>query len=768
MKIAVNNFKAVIDKISPRLLPTENAQIASSTKHDSGDLEPLLADIAATNQTTKTGTLKTIYGFDRGSGGNLKWLHWTSTDSVHPDGEAGRVEVAEGFNVGDTKKRYYFTGTDVPRETTTDLATNGGTNYPMVHYKLGTPNPITKPTAVESEPTNYLTVSDGSDLTGWELSPQETTTYTSTVAIANISGINYFQFKAVGIPDGVVGPFANIDIGSNVGQFVGLKFNFLLRNDNDIFGAFVGTNPSATSGKGVVVRIDRTATNTLRIRVGQPFGYGYLALTATTDVTTSAFTLTSDVTATFYLNRSQYPNKWTLSLEQGTTVVNYSGTLANNITYPTGYIGFSGVQTSGSKEFNIRNIEFASSASEDADATEYVVTWISTKDGLDEESGPSPPSGLVFMSPGGSITISNIADPTSTQITEYNITKKYLYRAVTGSAGTVRQFVDEISLGTTTYTDNTETSDLEPTFLESDNWELPPTNGRYITALPNGIMLIASGRDICPSVQYKPHTYPLDYRLAVDGDVVGIAHLTSTSYRPNEATAIVLTTTGAYILTGSASDSLVLSKIAGAYGCASPKSVCVSRQYGVTYSSPDGLITITSQGAVNLTEKFITRKQWQTDYKYNEIIGTWHNELFIGFFGSGDGFIFDPRSDTGISKFTYDARHIFLDQERDELFFIDSTGSVREWEGSTAPLTYTWKSKLFKLPYPTFFEYAQVDGYPVTLKLYNNGTLYFTKSVTDEKEFVLPPEVCSNFEFQLEGSSTVRSVQFSDEVMELE
>lgn len=100
------------------------------------------------------------------------------------------------------------------------------------------------------------------------------------------------------------------------------------------------------------------------------------------------------------------------------------------------------------------------------------------------------------------------------------------------------------------------------------------------------------------------------------------------------------------------------------------------------------------------------------------------------------------------------------------------TRQIVSWDTFMLPRAYTWRSKLFQLPKPISFNCCQIkalDFGDVTIKFYANKTLFFTKRVTSEQEFVIPSQdpPALNFEFEVSGTSPVTQVEIAEEMSEL-
>lgn len=143
-------------------------------------------------------------------------------------------------------------------------------------------------------------------------------------------------------------------------------------------------------------------------------------------------------------------------------------------------------------------------------------------------------------------------------------------------------------------------------------------------------------------------------------------------------------------------------------------------------------------------------------------------------------YIFDPK-DGGIgltqldvsdaSGFTNNFTAAYADPKTDVLYFIMSPNQLASWDTGTNQLQYRWKSKVYMMPYPTSLEAAEVRasdfGAGLTLKLYGDGTQFFSKNVTSDGEFVVAPAVPKEVQIELTGTATVKVVEASNDMEEL-
>ncbi len=144
-------------------------------------------------------------------------------------------------------------------------------------------------------------------------------------------------------------------------------------------------------------------------------------------------------------------------------------------------------------------------------------------------------------------------------------------------------------------------------------------------------------------------------------------------------------------------------------------------------------------------------------------------------------YLFDPKDIgngliqidiSGVSGFSNNFTAAFSDPLTDVLYFVHSPDKLASWNTSVTNLQFTWKSKVYELPYATVMEAAEVrardfDG-TVTFTLYNaNGTVIYTKSVSSEGEFVVAPGVTQNIQMEVIGTSRIRDLIISNDMSEL-
>ena len=382
----------------------------------------------------------------------------------------------------------------------------------------------------------------------------------------------------------------------------------------------------------------------------------------------------------------------------------------------------------------------------------YAWTWVNKEAGFEFESAPSPASPTVEVRVEQSVELSGREVIPS----GYTVTHWRLYRAVSG----IFLFVTELPVSQTFFTDSILAENLGEE-LPSLTWLAPPASLIGLTNLPNGIMAGFTGRDVYFCDPYHPHAWPVQYMQSLDFPVVGLGRM--------DTTLAVLTTGTPYFIQGSSPDAMVVVKSDLEQSCASKRSI-VSTNNSVIYASPDGLVMLSSQGSKILTENMFSRAQWQTSFGPTSIHAYQHDMKYVAFYNNGatsGGFIFDLTSGQFIYHSIY-ATAGYNDLRADKLYTAFSDRTVKIWQDGAA-LSYIWKSKKFTMPQVMGFSCAQVEAeaYPVTAKIYSDGTLVHTETVTSRTPFRLPATPGRDWEFQLEGNTEVFAVTIAQSMQEL-
>ena len=393
-----------------------------------------------------------------------------------------------------------------------------------------------------------------------------------------------------------------------------------------------------------------------------------------------------------------------------------------------------------------------------AETRVYVYTYVTE---YGEEGPPSLPSVSTSIDPTEPVVVSNMSvAPTGA----YNITKKYIYRTSTSSTATDYQFVAEVPVSQTTYTDRLKGVELGE-LIPSIDWYPPPTDMKGLRMMANGIAVGYSGKDLLFSPPFMPHAYPTAYRLTLEDTIVGIGVYGQS--------VVAVTNTYPYIANGVDPESMTLTKTSVQQACVSKRSI-VETGDSVIYASPDGLVMIGSGGFQVVTKNIFTPAQWQA-MNPSSIHAYMYENRYLAFFTKADG-------SKGMMQFDFTGQgavYVQLDTtttaaayvpELDALVMVDGS-NLSKFDKGTAK-TYTWASKMFEAPEPTNYAFGQViaTGYGsgITFKIYADGTLIHTQTVTSENAFRLPAGFkARNWYIEVSGTTPIQMVAVTKTAQEL-
>jgi len=779
MRIAIDNFRGEIPRVTPRGLPDSAAQAAVNARLLSGDLtawRQFGAEVGLAN----TGPVRSIYKL-----ADTVWLSWDSD-----------VDVARGTTGGDIAYRTYITGPDAysePRVTTLALAGGGSAPYPSTTRPLGVPAPDSTPTtSIGTDPSaddltvDVLDVGD-SLATVWNTYAEHPSEVIQSVlggyalGIDNSSSLTTLCYLR-----------RYYDIASSVS--INVSADVMFRDDFE--GAGAGTGPALfvkqvrllvgapTSGAMLAVAMDNDGflkLGTISAWDSHTFSAKATSASAATVAFNTWYTFTArltlvsegvyDVTASVYAGSVLLA---TVSSQFTITLGNYVGGMLHlqdtDDTRLTTVLDNILVQAAGVYDPTLV-------------ATAYVFTFVND---LGQESAPSLPSATLTRPDGVTVTVTTaVAIPSGISL-DYGITTKRIYRAVTGNAGTAFQFVAEIPLAQADYVDGLADSELGAV-LTSDLWALPPDDLRGILALPNGVMAGFSQNQLCLSAQNYPHAWPVEYRLNTDTAIVAIGNV--------DNAVVIGTESHVYVAVGNDPAAYSMSKSEVPYACVSKRSLAYLTGVGVVFAGTDGVMAVAGVGQIrNLTEGVFTLRQWQALVP-SSIVAVAHNDIYWMSYDTGTAkgcYAIDTRQNGfGVVEMAFHFTAAWVDPKTDKFYlvldednepddaslpehpsiplYLDGT-TIYEFEGGTGFMNYRWRSKLWLAP-PTAFSIAQVraESYDnLLVRFYANGAQLYETVVTQETEFVLPmADSSTQFEIEILGTDPVRVVQMAEDVLEL-
>lgn len=403
----------------------------------------------------------------------------------------------------------------------------------------------------------------------------------------------------------------------------------------------------------------------------------------------------------------------------------------------------------------------ASTAPTEAVHTEsrtYVITYVSA---YGEEGPPSDASAVVSVNNTQSVTVSIPGNPGGNR----NLTLKRIYRSSAVGSQAYFQFVAEVPIATSSYTD-TKTQAQLGEVLQSQDWNPPPDALKGLRMMANGVAVGFVGNTVYMSEPNLPHAWPNEY--PIDAEIVGLGTFGQT--------VVVLTKTFPYMLQGVDPAAMSTTKLELRQACVAKRSI-VETGDGVIYASPDGLVSIGGGGIQVVTQDTLSRDQWQAykpdsfqAYLYN---GRWHGfyntgsqrgVLIFDFTGQGARMTTSALGSGGAQPITAG----FQDASTDKLYLAQGGSIVRWDDGSNLP--YLWRSKIFRSPQHVNFSVAQVraSAYPVVLRVYADGVLKLTKNVASDAHFRLPSGFKAlDWYIELEATTEVTEFYMATSVAEI-
>lgn len=313
--------------------------------------------------------------------------------------------------------------------------------------------------------------------------------------------------------------------------------------------------------------------------------------------------------------------------------------------------------------------------------TRFFVTWV---DEYGYESPVSEPS-LVWSAENDGWVGEDLeymdGDIVSIELTNIEklpdgIDKIRVYKVITGTEEGRIQFIAEkskeiVEAGEWKLSVKVKDEDAGEVLLEI---EAPPSDLQCILDVP-GAFYCGFAKSAPKTVMFSDidllYSWPIAYRYDVKDNVVALAVTGNTVF--------ALTDGYPYVLSGTAPESMTVTKLAGPAACIAPRGVCVFRN-AVYYISNAGLMTIyanASSGTVceNMTDKIFTKEQWQAFNPASCVMGQFDGALHLFFDkidGSHIGLTIDLTESAATAVSTHDeaAKCVCVDNATDKMYYV--------------------------------------------------------------------------------------------------
>jgi hypothetical protein len=391
-----------------------------------------------------------------------------------------------------------------------------------------------------------------------------------------------------------------------------------------------------------------------------------------------------------------------------------------------------------------------------------------------EESAPSAASSELTAYPGQTFHLAGL-NQTILAATEYvPMDYKRVYFTNTGSSATEYQYAGDVADGVDTY-DLVYAFDSFGEVLGTDGWIPPPTDLQGIVALPNGCMAgfriqtsyAGTENTVQLSVPFQPHAWPLEYSFSVAERVVALAVFGNA--------LLVLTSGSPTIATGTDPAALSVERLEEGYACTSRRGV-VDVNGTIVYPTALGLGAIGLQGSQLVTEELFTDLEWASYYP-STLHGYHYNSHYVGFYDTGPSqgaFVFHPKTKQ-FATFVEAGREFTAGTsfaDGNSLALYDVTGGVGRLFNTGSASTLRWESKPEQTQGDVNWGAIRVyaASYPVTVKIYESGSLQYTATVTSKEPQRLPDGSTlwgRTWQARVEGTATVYSVELATSMAEM-
>lgn len=712
----LTNFLGIAPKISGELLPDRAAQSAVNVKLFSGDLLPYRSPAEITN-VLRSGTVKTIYPMTNPSTGAKEWLTWLND-----------VDIAVATSNNDEEQRIYYTGDGVPKVTNYEMAVSGGGPWPVDWYELGLPLPTVTPTAV-------ATAASALSLSNVSRDGDNIATYVTSTAhgyrtglYVTVSGFSILSatYSTSSATDDVTVTFNNIDWYPGVEVYLIFKSGDMETKSGYYTVKSVAANtftcsvPGGISNSSGNVEIDMRGFNIKAAEIVVIDSTTFTAFSNGPKQTTTGGTFATDFGSGIEVELSgteigrTYVYTWmtpwneeSIPSEPSEDIYVKEGQLITisdlPVAPPAGDNFIRGFRiyrtvtdTTGSSYFLLRTVWFPRSAVS-ASRTSNIVT-ITLDDHHNLEAGDLIKiDGMEFGGvPDTSFDVVDVEVLEVIDDTSFTYTAAGSDKVLTATtAGTLYYDIAEFDSGTSRYYETDEfidDYDVGGLAIELDSLDAeapdPDMTGLIVTG--DNIMVGFVGNELCFSDPDKPWSWPSEYRLVMDSNIVAL-ELTAGSI-------VVLTETYPYIVTGNTPANMYATRADVLMPCVSKRGV-VNMGYGVLFPTNQGIgIYGPTTGADTFTKLIHDWDTWSDALDPTTIVAEYYNGKYFASHSTGS-FILERDDQVGGVYVTTPIR--FYSAHYDPLesrfyYMADTVGQLAEWDAAGEPfLSMEWKSKVF-------------------------------------------------------------------------
>ncbi|ENG8266137.1 hypothetical protein ABVJ26_002975 [Salmonella enterica] len=400
---------------------------------------------------------------------------------------------------------------------------------------------------------------------------------------------------------------------------------------------------------------------------------------------------------------------------------------------------------------------------EEDDVTEdetrfYTQTFVTA---YGEEGPPGPQSSELTVKQGGSVDLTMQPPP----LQNSNITRRRIYRSVSGGGNADFLLVTELDAGVLSFHDDLLAEQLGPA-LETWHYVMPPDNMTGLCMMANGIAAGFAGNEVMFSEAFLPYAWPDSYRQTTDDDVVAIAPI---------GTALVVATKGQpYLFSGVSPSNISGVKLPLMQACVSRQSMVVMDGF-VLYAGTNGLVSVSGDGnALIATEKILSPEQWRDMFNPSSVKAYQYRGEYVARYTKTDGsqavFIFSPQDmDIRHMSMTFDTA--YNDTSTDTLYLVKGR-ELSVSQGANTPLPLVWRSKTFIAQENTSFSCLRIKApYPerVGISVFADGqpVILLPPGSLRRSVLKLPPVTGREWYLEVAGFGQVERVTLSTSMPEM-
>ncbi|EJQ8147560.1 hypothetical protein N8J30_004264 [Salmonella enterica subsp. enterica serovar Newport] len=378
-----------------------------------------------------------------------------------------------------------------------------------------------------------------------------------------------------------------------------------------------------------------------------------------------------------------------------------------------------------------------------------------------EEGPPGPQSPEVTVKKGGSVDLTMQPPP----LQNSNITRRRIYRSVSGGGNADFLLVTELDAGVLSFHDDLLAEQLGPA-LETWHYVMPPDNMTGLCMMANGIAAGFAGNEVMFSEAFLPYAWPDSHRQTTEDDIVAIAPI---------GTALVVATKGQpYLFSGVSPSNISGVKLPLMQACVSRQSMVVMDGF-VLYAGTNGLVSVSGDGnALIATEKILSPEQWSDMFNPSSIRAYQYRGEYVARYTKTDGsqavFIFSPQDmDIRHMSTTFDTA--YNDTATDTLYLVKGR-ELSVSQGANTPLPFVWCSKTFIAQENTSFSCLRIKApYPerVGISVFADGqpVIQLPPGSLRNSVLKLPPVTGREWYLEVAGFGQVERVTLSTSMPEM-